>query len=164
MESTQQYSILNFSGNGTLTAGSPSLIGDASGALPATLTFDNGPAFNDYFQGFKFGATLSFDVSLFGPALSSPNGTSTSGSTFAFSMFSDLAGTKPVLTSDKTNGFAYVVNVNLDGTTTATSFLPTRGVPEPGTGILSLAGMLIVIAGAGIKAVVRRSNTVETCL
>src|SRR6266700_3448966 len=39
--------ILSFSSDGSLT-GTPSLIGDVSGALPATVTFDNGAAFNDY--------------------------------------------------------------------------------------------------------------------
>src|ERR1022692_2623348 len=84
--------ILSFASNGTL-AGSPTLTGDVAGSLPAALTFDNGTAFNDYFDAFTFGSTLSFKVSLFGPALSSPDGASTSGSTFAFSMFSDAAGT-----------------------------------------------------------------------
>src|SRR5689334_4259338 len=79
--------ILNFSSNGTLV-GPAQTIGDVSGGpLPATLTFDNATAFNDYFEDFKFGSTLSFQVSLFGPALSLPDGISTSGSTFAFSMF-----------------------------------------------------------------------------
>ena len=139
--------ILSFSSNGTLT-GSPSRVGNASGTLPTTLTFDNGTGFNDYFQGFTFGSTLSFTVSLFGPALSSPNGVSTSGSTFAFSMFSDAAGTKPVLTSDQINGFNFVVNVNLNGTTTATSFLQT---PEPGTGTLLLIGFSIAFVLARIR-------------
>jgi hypothetical protein len=44
--------ILNFSSNGML-AGSPMLTGDVSGALPGTVTFDNGAAFNDYFEGFS---------------------------------------------------------------------------------------------------------------
>ena len=97
--------ILNFTSDGTL-AGSPALTGDVAGALPATLTFDNGTGFNDYFEGFTYGSTLSFHVSLYGPALSSPDGMSTSGSTFAFSMFSDAAGTIPALTTDTTEGFA----------------------------------------------------------
>jgi hypothetical protein len=129
--------ILSFSSDGMLE-GSPTLTGDVTGALPATLTFDNGTGFNDYFEGFKFGSTLAFDVSLFGPALSSPDGVSMSGSTFAFSMFSDSAGTVPALTSDITDGFAFTVNVNLDGTTTVANFssqtsgLPTSGsIPEP---------------------------------
>jgi len=113
--------IVRFAGNGTL-AGSPALAGDVSGALPATITFDNGTAFNDYFQRFTFGSTLSFDVTLSGPALSSPDGVSTSGTTFTFSMFSDAAGTQPVLTTNTADGFAFLINVNLDGTTTLTNF------------------------------------------
>jgi hypothetical protein len=150
--------ILSFTSNGTL-AGSPELTGDASGALPGTLTFDNGSGFNDYFEGFTFGSTLSFDVSLYGPALSSPDGTSTSGSTFAFSMFSDAAGTTPTLTSDTTDGFAFTVDVNLDGSTTVTNYSsetgivaasgPVSAVPEPGN--LALIGL-----GLGAISLVRR--------
>lgn|ERR1700722_19568606 len=147
--------ILDFSSNGTL-AGGPELTGDVSGALPGTLTFDNGSGFNDYFEGFTFGSTLSFEVSLYGPALSSPNGTATSGSTFAFSMFSDAAGTTPTLTSDTADGFAYTVNVNLNGTTTVTDYSSETGVvaatgpvgvvPEPSNIVLILAA--IVCCGA----------------
>jgi hypothetical protein len=113
--------IVNLAGDGTLAASS-SAIGDVSGALPGALTFDNGTPFNDSFQGFTFGTTILFSFTLFGPALSSPDGVSTSGSTFGFSMFSDAAGTQPVLTTDTTDGFAFVVDVNLDGTTTVTNF------------------------------------------
>jgi hypothetical protein len=144
--------ILNFTSNGALT-GSPTLTGDVSGALPATLTFDNGTGFNDYFQGFTFGSTLSFQVSLYGPALTSPDGVSTSGSTFAFSMFSDAAGTIPALTTDTTDGFAFTVDVNLDGTTTLTNFseqttvVPvTPAIPEPGTLPLTAAGIGLWLA------------------
>src|ERR1035441_7795706 len=66
--------ILNFASNGTL-AGSPSLTGDVSGTLPGTLSFDNGTGFDDYFGRFTYGSTLSFEVMLYGLALSSPNGT-----------------------------------------------------------------------------------------
>jgi hypothetical protein len=132
--------ILNFSSSGTLV-GSPSLTGDVSGSLPSTITFDNGTGYNDYFVGFTYGSILSFDVSLYGPALSSPDGISTSGSTFAFSMFADPAGTIPTLTSNKTDGFAFLVNVNLDGTTSVTNYsTQTSGlpgpVPEPGSLVL----------------------------
>jgi hypothetical protein len=144
--------ILSFGGNGTLT-GTPSVIGDVTGTLPATVTFDNGMGFNDYFQGFTFGSTLSFKISLFGPALSSPDGTSTSGSTFAFSMFSNAAGTIPVLTTDTTDGFAFTVNVNLNGSTTVmnystqTSVQPANSsVPEPDS--LALLGTPIALMGA----------------
>jgi len=127
-------SILNFSTDGSL--GGPVLTGDASGALPGTVLFDNGSSFNDYFTGFTYGTTLTFDVLLSGPALSSPDGVSTSGSTFAFSMFSDAAGSVPVLTTDTTDGFAVTVNVNLDGSTTLTNSSTETGisvVPEPAT-------------------------------
>jgi len=145
--------ILDFNSDGTL-AGSPSLTGDVSGALPATLTYDNGTQYNDFFEDFTSGTTLSFEVSLYGPALSSPDGVSTSGSIFAFSMFSDPAGTVPVLTTDTVDGFAATLNVNLDGTTTATdpstetSVAALTATPEPAsllllaTGLLGLAGML----------------------
>ena len=137
--------ILSFSGDGTLV-GSPSLVGNVIGTLPATVSFDNGTGFNDYFHAFSFGSNLSFSVSLFGPALSNPDGISSSGSTFAFSLFSDSAGTIPVLTTDP-NGLGYVVDVNLDGTTTAKSFFSsTNAVPEPGT--LSLIGILIAVGAS----------------
>ena len=156
---TASVQILNFSSDGSPT-GSPTLTGDASGALPGTLTFDNGTGFNDYFQELTFGTTISFDVSLYGPALASPDGTSTSGSTFAFSMFSNAAGTVPALTNDTTDGFAFTVEVNLDGTTTATnssdqttvsaaSGSGTPGtVPEPGSFLL-IATMLGMAVGFG---------------
>jgi len=143
--------ILSFSSDGTL-AGSPTLTGDVSGALPSTLTFDNGTAFNDSFEGFSFGSSLLFNVSLYGPALSSPDGTSTSGSTFAFSMFSDPAGTIPALTSDAIDGFAFTVDVNLDGTTTVTNFSsetsisPASAVPEPSNFLL--LGTALALWGA----------------
>jgi hypothetical protein len=122
--------ILDFSGGAM--AGSPVLTGVASGSLPGTLALDNGTGFNDYFQEFTYGSTLTFDVYLYGPALSAPDGTSSSGSTFAFSLFSDAAGTVPALTTDVTDGFAYLVDVNLDGSTTVTNYLVnSAAAPEP---------------------------------
>src|SRR5580693_8574574 len=55
---------LNFTSDGSLAV-SPILTGDVSGGpLPSTVTFDNGGALNDYFQGFTFGSTLMFEVRL----------------------------------------------------------------------------------------------------
>ncbi len=137
--------ILDFTSSGAFAPG-PQITGNVSGGpLPADLTIDNGTAFNDYFAGFTFGSTLSFLLNLSGPALSAPDGTSTSGSAFAFSMFSDAAGTIPALTTDQTDGFAFIVNVNLDGTTTVTNFSQSTGLvqtPEPQS--LTLAGIFIL--------------------
>lgn len=143
--------ILSFAGDGTL-AGAPIVTGDVNGILPATLNFDNGTGFNDYFQNFTFGTNILFDVSLYGPALSSPDGVSTSGSTFAFSMFSDAGGTVPVLTTNTVEGFAFKVDVNLDGSTTVSNFsaqtdvapATTTPVPEPATCVLLLPGIIAV--------------------
>jgi hypothetical protein len=132
---TAMVQILDLSG-GAL-AGSPVLSGDASGSLPGTVSLDNGTGFNDYFQQFTYGSTLTFDVYLYGLALSAPDGKSTSGSTFAFSMFSDAAGTVPAFTTDVTDGFAYVVNVNLDGSTTVANYIVnSAAAPEPATWFL----------------------------
>ncbi len=139
--------ILGFNSDGSL-ADTPSLTGDVAGTLPSTLTFDNGGGFNDYFTGFTYGSKLSFKVSFYGPALSAPDEVSTSGSAFSFSMFSDAAGTIPILTSDTVSGFAFTVNVNLDGTTTLanssaqTTVLPaTAATSEPTTAPLIALGI-----------------------
>ena len=145
--------ILTFTSDGTLAGACPCGTGDVNGQLPATLTFDNGTGFNDYFDDFTYGTTLSFAVSLYGPALSSPDGVSTSGTTFAFSMFSDSAGTIPVLTTDTTEGFAFTIAVNLDGSTTVTDDSPETAVkavggataPEPGTAAALGVGIAALI-------------------
>jgi hypothetical protein len=153
-----QLQILGFTSDGTLAGACPCGTGDVMGQLPSTLTFDNGTGFNDYFDDLTYGTTITFAVSLYGPALSSPDGTSTSGSTFAFSMFSDPAGMTPVLTGDTTDGFAFTVDVNLDGSTTVTNSSAQTGVaqagtsavPEPGT--LALSGTaLIFLAISGCR-------------
>jgi hypothetical protein len=134
--------VLGFATDGALNS-SASSIGHVTGNLPGPLTFDNGAPLNDYFVGVTYGSTLAFTISLFGPALATPDGVSTSGSSFVFSLFSDTAGTVPALTSDAVNGFGYVVDVNLDGTTTATNYLVgAQSVPEPGTLALALVAAL----------------------
>ena len=158
-----QLQILNFTSDGTLAGACPCRTGDVSGQLPGTLTFDNGTGLNDYFDDFTYGTTISFAVSLYGPALSSPDGISTYGSEFVFSMFSDPAGMTPVLTSDTTDGFAFTINVNLDGSTTVTNYSAQTSVtqmtgpsgpsvPEPGTLALT-ATALACLALFGCRAI-----------
>jgi hypothetical protein len=142
--------IVGFSADGTFE-GAPNLIGDVSGGtLPTNVLFDNGTAFNDYFQDFTFGNELSFNLLLFGSAVTSPNGTSASGSAFAFSMFSDQAGTSPTLTSDLNNGFAFITNINRDGTLTTTDYSSETAIgavsetPEPPPVLLLISGIAVI--------------------
>lgn len=155
---TANLQIQSFTSSGTL--GSPMLSGDVGGALPGTVSFDNGGGYNDYFTGFTYGSALSFLVNLYGPAVTSPDGISTSGSRFAFSMFSDPGGTVPVLTSDLTDGYALTGDINLDGTATITNYSsqltvtsPVTATPEPSTLLLLGSGL------ASLGFLRRRSNS-----
>lgn len=141
--------IVNFSSDGSIV-GAPQLTGDVGGGLPGTLTFDNGTDFNDYFDGFTYGAHLSFTVLLFGPALSAPDGTSNSGSEFALSLYSDPAGTMSILSNNPVDPFAFTIDVNLDGSTTVANYssqttLTPSGVPEPGTLVLLGVSFVFVV-------------------
>lgn len=147
---TADLQIQNFTSDGTL--GSPLLSGDAAGALPGIVTFDNGGAFNDYFTGFTYGSTLSFLLNLYGPAVTAPDGTSNSGTLFGFSMFSDPGGATPVLTSDSVNGYALTGAINLDGTSTITNnssqitiTTPVTATPEPNTLLLLGSGLASLV-------------------
>jgi len=112
--------ILNFTTDGTLS-GVPSITGNVSGTLPGTVTFANSTALNEFFQGFNYGTRVSFLLVLSGPAIDAPNGTSTAGSTFGVGLYDNTQ--TPILTNQGgTTGFAGQVDINLDGTTTATAF------------------------------------------
>jgi hypothetical protein len=159
-DSTSQAAVATMSnfnaGGGVLVfnLGSPAVAGDvAGGPLPAPLTFTNDLFRNDIFQQFTYGTFFSFVLSLSGPALSSPDGIATAGSTFAVGLFDQ--GQNPILTNNFL-GVAGTVDVNLDGTTTATSFPNSSGgpsvvtfqaLPEPGTMFLlgfGAAGLLML--------------------
>jgi MYXO-CTERM domain-containing protein len=159
---TADAQILSFASDGLLVSCAANIqgfcpTGDVSGTLPGTVTLDNGTGFNDYFDNFTFGSTLSFAVDLYGPAVDSPDGVSTSGSTFALSMFSDAAGTIPALTTDTTDGFAATIDVNLDGSTTVNNYstetgiviaTPVTATPEP-SGLGPAATLLVLLACFG---------------
>jgi len=143
--------ITNFNAGGGILALNPnnSTTGDVTGTLPAPLTFVNDLATNDYFQAFTYGPFFSFVLSLTGPALDGPNGTSTSGSLFGVGLSDQLLNS--ILTIDTTNGFAGQVLVNLNGTTTpqpipaflgGPSVVGFEVVPEPGTMFLLGLGSL----------------------
>jgi hypothetical protein len=111
--------IAGFSPGASLT-GAPQVNGGVTGTLPGTFTIDNSTAFNDYFQAFNYGTAIQFLLTFGGPALTAPDGTSTSGSTFVFGMF-DGTGNNPLLTTDP-NGNTFTVDVTLAGGTLVTTF------------------------------------------
>lgn len=139
--------ITGFSSDGTL--GTAFSTGDVAGTLPGELDFDNLMSFNDYFTDFTYGSTISFDVTLSGPAITSPDGVSQSGSSFFFSMYDDNGN--PLLTSDPF-GTAVELDINLDGSTSATvssdessAVMPTSNVPEPGASLLLTCGLILLV-------------------
>jgi hypothetical protein len=148
-------SVQNFSTNGTL--GTATLTGNVTGTLPGTLSFDNQTAFNDDFQAMVFGNTIQFDLLLSGPAVLAPDGTSVSGSSFGIGLW-DSPGFNPLLTSDP-NGFAGIVNIDLDGSGTTSTFLTNTGgppivtftpqvttvIPEPGNILLFGTGLVAIL-------------------
>jgi len=128
------------------------LTGDASGSLPGTLTLNNGTAYNDVFQKFSYGSSFDFALTLSGPALDSPGGSS--GSSFALSLY-DAAGLTPLLTTDP-NGSVLTVNLNVSGTTSVLTFpqsstnstpaASVSSVPEPSSLVLFGLGVLGLLA------------------
>jgi hypothetical protein len=131
-----------------------SLTGDAAGSLPGALTLNNGTSFNDAFQGFTFGDSFSFTLTLSGPAIDSPGGTT--GSAFALTLYA-ADGVTPLLTTDP-NGSVATIDLNANGTasvytfaqsatdnTPAATVTPASAVPEPSTLVL----VIIAVAYAG---------------
>lgn len=141
--------ISNFVFDGS-PSGSPDVHGDVTGTLPPDLTFVNDNAWNDYFQTVStFGYTISFLLHLYGPALVAPDHTSTSGSTFAFSVL-DTLGEFPLLPASG-DGYNFTVDVDLAGNTTVTNYSTettdiSRWTPEPASFLLVGAPLLVFAA------------------
>jgi hypothetical protein len=118
-----------------------------TGTLPPLVTIHNTFAFNDYSDAFTFGSFLSFQVKLDGAALTSPSGTATAGSVFAFSLFnSDFSAA--LLTIDTVNGVLVQADINTQGKVTVTNFgapqtTTVTPVPEP-----ALAGVVVLALAA----------------
>jgi len=145
--------VTNFQTIGGILSQPATPTGDATGSLPSTLTLDNGTAFNDVFQGFTYGNSLGFLLTLSGQAIDSPGGTF--GTSFALSLY-DAAGITPLLTTDP-NGSVLTVNLNANGTTLAQTFpqsatnhtpaaIVTASVPEPSSIILCVCAILSLSA------------------
>ena len=150
----------NFSG-GTVN-GAPSTSGNVTGTLPTTVTMINSTALQELFQSFTFGSSFTFLLNLSGPALDTPNGTSTAGTTFGLGLYNSAQN--PILTNQgATTGFAGQVQVNLNGTTTTTAFPTQAGAsvvsfvqvttPEPSAmGLVGLGlAALLVARRLGLK-------------
>ena len=132
-----------------------------------TVQWENTAPFNDYFQPLVFGsAPDSFYLGFSGPALESPDGTSISGSSFSLSFFD--SNLNPVLTSNP-DGFAAIININLNGTGSVETFPNADGgppavtvidqnaplpptVPEPATMLLVATGFSSIIGLARRRA------------
>jgi hypothetical protein len=131
--------VTGFSSVGGTLAPSSTLSGDASGALPGTLTLDNGTIFNDVFQGFTFGSSVSFTVTISGPAIISLSGTV--GSAFAFSLYAADEVT-PLLTTDP-NGSVSTILLSAGGTTTSEAF-PQSSTDNTPAATITPAGVTAV--------------------
>lgn len=147
-------SVSGFSSVGGTLNGAPSVLGGVTGSLPGTVDFTNASTPNDYFHSFTFGTSFQFTLTLDGPAVNAPNGTSTSGSTFGIALFDD-AGLNALLTVDPF-GFAGILDIGLDGSITPTlydaalntpsivSLSTSTAIPEPAT-IGTFAAALIAL-------------------
>jgi hypothetical protein len=137
--------ISNFTTDGSF-GGTQQDTGDVTGGpIPNPITISNTDVDNEDFETFLFGNSLKFDLTFSGPAVTAPDGTSLSTSVFTFSMFSDPAGTIPVLTPNP-NGAAATVTVNLNGTLTALAISPNVAVPEPSYTWFAAGGLLLLSA------------------
>jgi hypothetical protein len=135
--------ISDFTTDGTF-GGTLQDFGDVTGGpIPGPITISNTDADNEHFETFRFGNSLEFDLTFSGPTVTAPNGTSLSTSVFTFSMFSNTAGTIPVLTPNP-SGAAATVTVNLNGTLTALAISPNVAVPEPAYTWLAGGGLLLL--------------------
>ena len=123
--------------------------GDATGPLSgplSTLSFDNGTPQNELTYYFSPGTSISFDVTVSGPAL---GGGAPAGATSSFLLTLFDSGGNPYSTGP--GGAIATIVINEDGSTTGTGYPPNfdrgptatvvlQGVPEPSTLLLGVIG------------------------
>ena len=128
--------------------GPPVLTGGASGDLATSVHIDNTGGLNDYLQSWTFPLLFQFTITFSGPALSSPDGTSTD--TFGLALYDPSFN--PQLNDGSQGDFILTIDVNSDGSTTPNLASSPAGLvtvtpvltPEPGTWLLfSLAGAAV---------------------
>jgi len=148
--------------SGVLDNSSLQVTGDFTGVLPGQVTALNDTSFNNYFEGLTFGDSLSFVLTLSGPAIDNPNGTSLAGSTFGLGFY-DI-NQSSILTNDA-SGFAGGVDIGLLGDTVPFTFpdaqngpsvVTIQQTPEPSTFWLAVGSTLLGVFGSKKRARARR--------
>lgn len=143
--------VANFASDGVLNPADPNngSIGEVSGMLPGTVTLINSETTNEYTEAMTFGTTITFDLDLYGPAISNPNGEG--GGTFTLDFFNDNGY---LFTADSQNDVpVFTVTINPDGSTSAQTYASANNgppvvtfsgptaVPEPSSVLLLSAGL-----------------------
>lgn len=147
---SNSVTIFAFSSNGVL--GSPTLTGDAAGSLPGTVTLGDSSFFNEYLTDFKFGATLSFSLSMTDV---SP-GSGSLPDEFSFYLLDSSAANSVVTTTDPTGANALFaagsdgsLSVYSSARETTTVTPSVSSIPEPSS-LALVAAALLLLTGAKI--------------
>jgi hypothetical protein len=145
--------ITNFQKVGGTLAQTSTNTGNATGTLPSTLTLTNSTTFNDIFQGFTFGSSFSLVLTLSGPAINNPGGTT--GSAFALTLYG-ADQTTTLLSNDAVSGSLLTINVNPNGTASVQNFStgapPVLTVTPLGSSVPEPSSLLLGLVGGGLLA------------